>query len=326
MVRISDARMSGTAYGTCVLHVAPESFVGGPLALVQTGDEIALDVPARRLDLLVSEEELAARRSVLGAPRTPRHPRLRAALRRPRHPGQRGLRLRLPPRRRRRRRTRDPLMDRPWDVVVVGARHPRPRDRPRAAAAPPGRARARAGARAGRSPPTRPATTPASSTRASTTRPGSLKAQLCTEGRGEALRVLRRARDRVRAVRQADHRPRRRPSSPALDELERRGHRERRPGPAPAVAATRSREIEPHAVGVAALHSPGDRDHRLRRRRPRHGRRDPRRWARRSRPASTVHASRPHPASTTIVADLRRARSRRRGPSPARASGPTAWP
>jgi dihydroxy-acid dehydratase len=62
MVRISDARMSGTAYGTCVLHVAPESFVGGPLALVRTGDQITLDVPARRLDLLVSEEELAERR------------------------------------------------------------------------------------------------------------------------------------------------------------------------------------------------------------------------------------------------------------------------
>jgi dihydroxy-acid dehydratase len=63
MVRISDARMSGTAYGTCVLHVAPESFVGGPLALVQTGDVVSLDVPGRRLDLEVPEDELAARRS-----------------------------------------------------------------------------------------------------------------------------------------------------------------------------------------------------------------------------------------------------------------------
>jgi dihydroxy-acid dehydratase len=63
MVRISDARMSGTAYGTCVLHVAPESFVGGPLALVQTGDPIALDVAERRLDLLVDDAELAARRA-----------------------------------------------------------------------------------------------------------------------------------------------------------------------------------------------------------------------------------------------------------------------
>jgi dihydroxy-acid dehydratase len=62
MVRISDARMSGTAYGTCVLHVAPESFAGGPLALVKDGDLIQLDVANRRLELLVSEEELGARR------------------------------------------------------------------------------------------------------------------------------------------------------------------------------------------------------------------------------------------------------------------------
>ncbi len=63
MVRISDARMSGTSYGTCVLHVAPESAVGGPLAFVRDGDEIELDVPSRRLDLLVPEEELARRRA-----------------------------------------------------------------------------------------------------------------------------------------------------------------------------------------------------------------------------------------------------------------------
>jgi dihydroxy-acid dehydratase len=63
MVRISDARMSGTSYGTCVLHVAPEAAVGGPLALVRDGDEIELDVPGRRLDLLVDEEELARRRN-----------------------------------------------------------------------------------------------------------------------------------------------------------------------------------------------------------------------------------------------------------------------
>jgi dihydroxy-acid dehydratase len=68
MVRISDARMSGTSYGTCVLHVAPESFVGGPLALVREGDLVRLDVAARRLDLLVSEEELAARRAAWQAP------------------------------------------------------------------------------------------------------------------------------------------------------------------------------------------------------------------------------------------------------------------
>ena len=63
MVRVSDARMSGTAYGTCVLHVSPESYVGGPLALVRDGDAICLDIAARRLDLLVPEAELASRRS-----------------------------------------------------------------------------------------------------------------------------------------------------------------------------------------------------------------------------------------------------------------------
>ena len=63
MVRISDARMSGTAYGTVVLHVAPESAAGGPLALVRDGDLIELDVAARRLELLVDEAELARRRA-----------------------------------------------------------------------------------------------------------------------------------------------------------------------------------------------------------------------------------------------------------------------
>ncbi|SAL36378.1 dihydroxy-acid dehydratase [Caballeronia cordobensis] len=63
MVRISDARMSGTSYGACVLHVAPESFVGGPLALVRDGDIVELDVPGRRLHLDVGEETLAARRA-----------------------------------------------------------------------------------------------------------------------------------------------------------------------------------------------------------------------------------------------------------------------
>ncbi len=62
MVRISDARMSGTAFGSIVLHITPESAVGGPLALVKTGDRIRLDVAKRRLDLLVSDSELAARR------------------------------------------------------------------------------------------------------------------------------------------------------------------------------------------------------------------------------------------------------------------------
>jgi dihydroxy-acid dehydratase len=63
MVRISDARMSGTGYGACVLHVAPESFVGGPLALVEDGDLVELDVPGRQLVLEVAEEELARRRA-----------------------------------------------------------------------------------------------------------------------------------------------------------------------------------------------------------------------------------------------------------------------
>ena len=65
MVRISDARMSGTAFGTIVLHVAPESTIGGPLALVRDGDRIALDVPNRKLDLLVDDATLAARRAAL---------------------------------------------------------------------------------------------------------------------------------------------------------------------------------------------------------------------------------------------------------------------
>jgi len=68
MVRISDSRMSGTAYGACVLHVSPESFVGGPLALVREGDLIELDVAQRRLHLQVSDEELARRRSEWQAP------------------------------------------------------------------------------------------------------------------------------------------------------------------------------------------------------------------------------------------------------------------
>ncbi len=61
MVRISDARMSGTAYGTIVLHVAPESSAGGPIGLVRTGDRIKLSVSEKKIDLLVDEEELARR-------------------------------------------------------------------------------------------------------------------------------------------------------------------------------------------------------------------------------------------------------------------------
>jgi dihydroxy-acid dehydratase len=63
VVRVSDARMSGTSFGTVVLHVAPESAIGGPLALVQTGDEVVLDVPSRSLNLNVPDAELAARRA-----------------------------------------------------------------------------------------------------------------------------------------------------------------------------------------------------------------------------------------------------------------------
>ena len=63
MVRISDGRMSGTAFGTVVLHIAPESAIGGNLALVQNGDMIELDVPNRRLHLDVADEELAKRKA-----------------------------------------------------------------------------------------------------------------------------------------------------------------------------------------------------------------------------------------------------------------------
>jgi dihydroxy-acid dehydratase len=68
MVRISDARMSGTSYGTCVLHVAPEAAAGGSLALVETGDRIALDVPGRSLTLLVDDAELLRRRAAWQPP------------------------------------------------------------------------------------------------------------------------------------------------------------------------------------------------------------------------------------------------------------------
>jgi dihydroxy-acid dehydratase len=79
MVRVSDARMSGTAYGACVLHVAPESYVGGPLAFVRDGDLIELDIPARRLTLRVSDEELARRRAAWTPP-APRYLRGYGAL------------------------------------------------------------------------------------------------------------------------------------------------------------------------------------------------------------------------------------------------------
>jgi len=79
MVRISDARMSGTSYGTCVLHVTPESHAGGPLALVSTGDLVTLDVPRRLLSLDVPSDELARRRAAWQPP-APRYERGYGAL------------------------------------------------------------------------------------------------------------------------------------------------------------------------------------------------------------------------------------------------------
>ncbi|MBH0239483.1 L-arabinonate dehydratase [Methylobrevis albus] len=68
MLRLSDARMSGTSYGACVLHVSPESHIGGPLALLKTGDIVSIDLPNRRIDMLVDEAELAARRAAWQRP------------------------------------------------------------------------------------------------------------------------------------------------------------------------------------------------------------------------------------------------------------------
>ena len=62
MVRISDARMSGTSYGACILHVAPESFIGGPLSLLETGDIIEIDIKLRSINMLVEKETLSLRR------------------------------------------------------------------------------------------------------------------------------------------------------------------------------------------------------------------------------------------------------------------------
>jgi dihydroxy-acid dehydratase len=68
MLRISDARMSGTSYGACVLHVTPESHVGGPLAFVRDGDIIELDIEQRRIDLVIDTAEMARRRAAWKAP------------------------------------------------------------------------------------------------------------------------------------------------------------------------------------------------------------------------------------------------------------------
>jgi dihydroxy-acid dehydratase len=74
MLRLSDARMSGTSYGACILHASPEAFIGGPLALVNTGDRITVDVAARRIHLEVSDDELA-RRKAAWTPAPPRYER-----------------------------------------------------------------------------------------------------------------------------------------------------------------------------------------------------------------------------------------------------------
>ena len=74
MLRLSDARMSGTSYGACVLHVAPESYIGGPLALLKTGDIVSIDVDARTINMDVSDEELAARKAAW-VPPAPRYER-----------------------------------------------------------------------------------------------------------------------------------------------------------------------------------------------------------------------------------------------------------
>ena len=96
MVRISDARMSGTAYGTVVLHVAPEAAAGGPLAAVKEGDWIELDCASGRLHLDIPDAELAARMADLQPPQQSDRRRLSSAVHRPRAAGGPGLRLRLP--------------------------------------------------------------------------------------------------------------------------------------------------------------------------------------------------------------------------------------
>ena len=68
MVRISDARMSGTSYGACILHVSPESYIGGPLALVKTGDIITVDIPGRSINMDIPDAELNARRAAWKKP------------------------------------------------------------------------------------------------------------------------------------------------------------------------------------------------------------------------------------------------------------------
>ena len=150
MIRISDGRMSGTSYGACILHVAPESFVGGPLDFVQTGDEIEIDVDKRVASICTSAtRRLAAPQGRLEAAAAEISARLRRDVLRAHRPGRPGLRLRFPRRARRRcpsRRFIDArIFPRRTGAVVAGGVTPRrPRRRP---AGRHGR-RTRAGARA----------------------------------------------------------------------------------------------------------------------------------------------------------------------------------
>ncbi len=96
MVRLSDARMSGTSYGACILHVAPEAYIGGPLALVQNGDRITLDVAARTINLDVPEAELAQRRAEWRPPERRFERGYGWMFTPPHQAGQRRLRFRFP--------------------------------------------------------------------------------------------------------------------------------------------------------------------------------------------------------------------------------------
>ena len=120
MVRISDARMSGTSYGACVLHVAPESLVGGPLALVRDGDLIELDVAARKLELQVSDAELARRRAAWKRRRRSYARGFGALYLAARHAGRRGLRFRFPRRHRARARPGNPPSDPRRRALLAG--------------------------------------------------------------------------------------------------------------------------------------------------------------------------------------------------------------
>ena len=104
-----DARMSGTSYGACVLHVAPESYVGGPLAFVRDGDLIELDIPGAQADAEGQRRGARAPASRMGAAGAALHARLRRAVSEARHAGERGLRLRFPRGGRGDARSRDPL-------------------------------------------------------------------------------------------------------------------------------------------------------------------------------------------------------------------------